>query len=215
MPNPIVNRKAGLIMSSGINHGPFTKTIQPSAAEGGLDTQIYALAPTTNYGTNTNLTIGENNSLVGAIMRTLIKFDLSSIPAGATVQSAMLSLYCITDISSSTGTWRVYRQKKDWVYNQVTWNVYSTGNSWTTAGGFDVADCEQSDIGNKAFAASETLNQYKDISLTPAKVQEWISGAIANNGMLIKSEAEANDMYAFSSCNAASNYPKLVVVYTI
>jgi len=66
-----------------------TLTLQPDATAG-VDTFIDSATATTNYGTNV-LSIGESNA--GAIVRrTLIKFDLSTIPAGSLISSATLTL---------------------------------------------------------------------------------------------------------------------------
>jgi hypothetical protein len=111
----------------------------------------------------------------------------------------------------------VFRQKRAWVETQATWNIYSTGNNWSTAGGFHVDDCEQTDIGNRAFTATETLNQFKDFTLTAASIAEMIAGGgFTNNGFLIKADTETNDQYLFagSGDGTAENRPKLVIDYT-
>ncbi|MBA2704915.1 MAG: DNRLRE domain-containing protein [Blastocatellia bacterium] len=207
-------RVLGLRGARGAALTQTTLTLQPDATAG-LDTMLYAGAATTNYGTLSVIAIGEPNDAVGAA-RGLYKFDLSSIPSGATISSATLSLYAETDRANNAGTYRVFRQKRAWVEAQASWNVYSTGNSWGAAGGFDATDCEQTDIGSLSLTASETLNVFKDWTLTASAIQEMITGGtFTNNGFLIKTDAEADDAYNFTSSDGATagNRPKLVIVY--
>ena len=191
-------------------------TLQPDESAA-VDAYIESGAPTTNYGTAGVVGVGESSSGTN-VVRTLIKFDLSGIPAGATINSAVLSLYATADFSSTARTFRVYRQKRVWVEGEATWNIYSSGNNWQTAGGFGANDCEQTDIGSRAFSASEMLNQFKDFSLTPSAIEEMLSGGSwTNNGFLIKADTESNDQYNFlsSSDGTAANRPKLVINYTV
>lgn len=187
-------------------------TLQPAGAAG-LDTYIDQLNPTSNFATS-DLRVGEQSGNTN-LYRTLIKFDLSSIPSDATINSAVLTLNITTDNSVNDRTMRAYRLKKAWVEAQATWNIYSTGNNWTTAGGFDSADCEQTDIGSVLIDDATATSTTIDITLTASAVQEWVSGAFANNGILLKMDTELNDAWRFSSSDAgtASLRPQLVVIY--
>lgn len=181
------------------------------------DTFMEAREPTTNYNSYSYIYSGEGNNLADHYQRSLVKFDLSSIPSNASVNSAVLSLYCEADLADNARTHRVFRTKRAWVEAQATWNIFSTGNSWQTAGGFGYNDCEQTDIGSRDFTATETLNEYKDFTLTVSAVQAMISGSFTNNGFFIKADTELNDSYRFSSREVAGTDqdPKLVIDYTI
>lgn len=181
----------------------------------GIDTFLYDDSATTNYGTNVTLFVGDTG---GARYRTLIKFaGLSdgTIPPGAVISAATLSLYCYGKNSGATRNLRVYRTKRAWVETQATWNIYSTGNIWATAGGFGADDCEQTDIGLREFVAAETLNEYKNWTLAPSAVQEMYSGVFTDNGFFIKADTESNDRYSFYSSDNAANKPKLTITYSI
>jgi hypothetical protein len=187
-----------------------TLSLQPDAAAG-QDAPIASGAATTNFGTLSTTNVGER-SFSSTTARTLIKFDLSSIPDTSPINSAVMSLYVTTDSSSNARTFRVYRTKRDWVEDQATWNIWKTGNSWSTAGGFHSDDCEQTDIGSRAFTATETINQFKDFTLTAAVKEDLDLG----NGWLVKADTETDDEYIFASSDnaTAANRPKLVVDYT-
>jgi hypothetical protein len=186
-------------------------TLQPDATDG-MDTMIRANQPTTNYGTEIDIRIGEETGNPNFINRTLIKFNLSALPADATINSATLSLRATVDAASAATTYRVYRLKRAWTESGATWNTYDGTNNWQTAGGFGTDDCEQTDIGSRAFTATETLNQFKDFVLTPTTKAALDLG----NGWLIKADAELNDCYRFNSSDDATgvNRPQLVIDYT-
>lgn len=182
-------------------------SLQPSEADAN-DTFMSTFAATTNYATNGVIRIG---GVSGHVWRGLIKFDLSSIPAGASITSATLSLYAVVDNSENARTFRVYRSKRAWVEDQATQNIYSTGNNWQTAGGFGANDCEQTAIGSRDFTATETLNQFKDFPLLP----DTIEGLDLGNGWLVKADTETSDHYQFKSASDLEPLlrPKLAITY--
>jgi hypothetical protein len=189
--------------------------LQPDATAG-IDNWIQNVNPDTNYGTNATMYLGAAGA-GSNINRDLLKFDISGIPAGATITSAILSLWLYENTSASNARIaRVYRLKLAFNESQSTWNSRSTGNSWNSAGAFGVADCEQTDIGSLSIAAAEGLGE-KQWSLTPAKVQEWFVGTFTNNGILVKMDTENTDLHAFRSSDyaTAGERPKLVIAYTL
>ena len=85
------------------------------------DTYIDYNYVNTNYGNKSTINV-ENGDLYG-----LIKFNLSSIPTGATIESANISLYLNT--SSADQGINFYRILQDWNEDDVTWdNWYSLSN---------------------------------------------------------------------------------------
>lgn len=188
-----------------------TLTLQPNATDG-VDTYLQNDQATSNFGTIASLRVGESN-VSTSNRRSLIKFDLSSLPDAAVIGSSTFSLYEISNVASNARTMRVFRTKRAWVELQATWNIYSTGNSWSTAGGFHSDDCEQTDIGNRAFTSTEALNEFKDFSLSPTTKASLDLG----NGWLLKMDTELDDAHFFASSDdsTAANRPKLVIEYTV
>jgi len=186
---------------------------------GVTDTFIDSSEPTVNIGSDDNFYIGD--LATGAIItRALIQFDLSSIPVGSTIISATLSIVPYTDHSSNSSTYSVHRLLRTWEELQATWNVYTTGNNWGTAGaGNTTTDREAADIGTRVFTASEALNVFKDFTLTANKIQEMLTGGVfTNNGFLIKGSVENADGYRFRGRSYAADTslrPKLVIDYSI
>lgn len=186
-----------------------TLTIQPGT--GGTDRYIGSTG-SGGSGNDENVYVGELNVNTN-VCRTLIKFNLSALPDNAKISSATFSLYTTFDYSSNARTARVYRLKRAWTEANASWTNYDTGLAWQTAGGFGANDCEQTEIGSRAFTATESIGAFKDFSLTAAIKADLDLG----NGWLIKMDTELNDGYEFASGDntASANYPKLVIVYTV
>ena len=99
--------------------------------------------PTTNYHDATPGTAGNiwadsttaTNTNVG-----VVSFDTSSLPAGATITAASLYLYQTYRSAAGSDT-NLYGKAilRDYADTQATWNIYTTGNSWTTAGALGAA----------------------------------------------------------------------------
>ena len=97
------------------------------------DARVLSIFPTLNAATDFLSTYYD---AAGNDQRTLIQFDLSLIPAGATIDSSALRLYGLSyDSSSAPSSISVYRVARPWVENQVTWVNAATGSPWTNAGG--------------------------------------------------------------------------------
>jgi len=184
--------------------GAITVTLQPSTG----DSQLSQGAATTNFGTATTIQVASQSGSQNK--RILVKFDLSSIPANATINSANLTLF-MTTAPSNNRTYNAHRMTRDWTESQVTWNIAQTGTNWTTAGG---------DY-NGTATTSTTTGTTNNVSLTwniQADVQAWVNGT-SNYGTLIKdgteSSATARTATFASEENATSaNRPQLVIDYT-
>ena len=192
-----------------------TYTSQPDGASG-IDTRLISDIPDTNNGTGTTLIIGHDGG--PGVGRSLIKFDLSSIPSSAVVSSATLTLTPVGDYSSNARTLSVYRCLRAWTEAGATWNKYDGTNAWGTAGADNTtSDRESTAIGTYNQSASGTLNVGKDISLDVTKIQEMIRGLFTNNGFVLRVATENNDAYQWASSDhaTAAYRPKLVIEYTL
>jgi Disaggregatase related repeat. len=194
-----------------------TYSSQPDGASG-YDTVLSDSAATTNYGALQAIVVGERNDSA-AKRRSLIKFDLSSIPSYSFVTSAKLYLTIETDFSSNSRDFKIYRALRDWVEMEATWNIWSTGNNWTTAGcGGNGTDADLTTAwATRTFSSSESGEVYWTFSATGiAELQKIISGTYTNYGWLIKADTETDDAYSFWSSDYATSTdrPKLVIEYT-
>lgn len=182
-----------------------TVTISPGS--NWTDVALYSLN-SVNYSTYPHLNAHAwTNSGTNQFMRTLFRFNLGSIPAGASIQSATMYLY--SDPSSSgalsnsqlSGTNAVYFEKvlADWNETTVIWNNQPAS---TTAGRVW-----------QAPSTSTTENIQVNIS---SMVQEWVNNPAANFGLMMRLE---NEVYYRARNYASEDHtntairPKLVITY--
>ncbi len=148
------------------------------------------------------------------VRRSVIKFDLSSIPSNAVITSASLKLIQLG--GSGSITVNVHRLLRNWVNAQVTWNEYSTGNSWSTAGGGAGTDYTSTATDSKAMSsyAGGTVDSYNVLT----DVQDIVNNGGNNYGWIMKLATESGNTYVgYNSQDAGTpaNRPILTVVYTV
>jgi RHS repeat-associated protein/CSLREA domain-containing protein len=194
----------------------ITLILQPDGNTG-IDTYIYGGSKNSNYGTGTEMGVGEDNNAANRTARSLLKFDLSAIPPNATITSATLSLWTSTDLSSNNRTIRVFRLKSAFSETGATWSSSASGTSWQTAGASGANDRESTDIGSTTILDNEALNLEKQIVLSPARILEMVNGTFTNNGFIVVADTELNDRFNYktSESTGATQRPKLVIQYSV
>jgi hypothetical protein len=96
---------------------------------------------------------------VGKLQRTLVRFDLSSVPSGATVASVELWLW-VKDLNGPPVTVSAHRVLESWNEPEVTWadRDRELGLPWATAGGtYDAAVVDAVTIADEDLWASWDL----------------------------------------------------------
>jgi hypothetical protein len=101
-----------------------TITVQPGPADG-VDTEIRSSNPNGNYGNATTLS-------VEPFRRSLVRFTVPSLPAGATVHTATVALTLAT-LQSGDLTSAIYRTLPQWTEG-ATWNSINGITAWATPG---------------------------------------------------------------------------------
>ncbi len=136
--------------------------------------------------------------------RTLMLWNVSSIPSDATVLSGDLAMYMD---GGNSQTVDAYQLTQSWT-NAMTWNSYDGTHSWATPGG---------DFGSTpaGTAMPTTSGQWYHWYLT-GLVQNWTDGAAANDGLILKSRSE--DLSGSDTVNLRSSWysgyaPTLTVTY--
>jgi hypothetical protein len=190
-----------------------TVTLQPAEASA-FDSYMDQDNATTNYGTNALLKVG-TFGISSHIYTSALKFALTTIPASASILSATMSLYIAADNASGAQSVYAYRCLRDWVEAQVTYNIYSTGNNWTSGGGLG-SGTDYTTTGGAlcAFTATQVNGDEKQWNLKTL-VEGWVSGANANYGVLLIQVAGTADYWDLHSSSSATAgyYPKLTVTY--
>lgn len=102
-------------------------------------TYMEQLVPNTNYGSSTQIILGEQyTDKVSNNLNALLRTDISAIPAGATIAAtSRLRLYVISHTGGAGKTLSVFggRTLRAWTENGATWNKYDGTNAWTSGGG--------------------------------------------------------------------------------
>jgi hypothetical protein len=188
-------------------NGPTTVSFQNGSASynGMVDASLRSDAPSTNYAAASTLLI-DGSPDYAAVMR----WDLSSVPAGKTVTSAQLS-FNVVDVS--THSYELYALKLPFNEAQVTWQRASTATAWQTAGASGANDRETTVLGTAVGSASGTLNVALNASGI-AKLQGWINSPASNHGFVMLDYSQSNGLDVSSSeASTVSLRPKLTVTY--
>jgi RHS repeat-associated protein len=110
--------------------------------------------------------------------RSLLKFDLSSIPSNAYVASATVGLHAQSAVKNTVGV-QLRRATKDWT-SGVTWRKYDGGKFWSAEGGdFDATGSE---VWTGERGGQAGWWNFNMIDLT----RRWVAGSIPNQGLLLK-----------------------------
>ena len=171
------------------------------------DTYIRTTAPGLNYGNSTSLIVDRSGGSYGD-QRALLQFDLSAIPAGATITSATLKMQATQN--GGAFNINVYQVTQAWVEGSgngtadaANWNERSPGTNWSTAGGSfnttPVATLNTGAVGQHSWDLT-TL------------VQSWFAGTTANNGILLGSQDLGTTTITYDSSEGATP-PRLDINY--
>lgn len=160
------------------------------------DTYIASNFPTNNYGSASNLAIGYNSGGPGA-MRMLLQFNLSGIPTGSTVNSAMVYLYQYAVSGVSNMGFQAQYAVSPWNEYNATWNNANfIGGSPLPVGNFP---------NTLGWLAIPSTNLF----------QSWVSGQEPNNGLIVTGNEDpaANSSRYFYSSNTGQR-PYVDITYT-
>ena len=135
--------------------------------------------------------------------RSLIEFDLSSIPANAIIQGAKLILYGLNHqgLNGKSNASYFQRVTGSWEENTVTWNNQPS-----------VTTLNQISLSHTSVATqNDTLN-------ITSHVQEMLINPNTNMGFMLRLQDEiyyASREYASSDHETASLRPKLIITYSV
>lgn len=180
-------------------------SIAASYANTGITVQLTSVADSYGKQNLASANLGtapamEVDSRTNKLRRSFVSFNVSSIPAGSTVDSATLRL-CATTVPSTTRTYNVHQVTASWVETTITWT------------------------NQPAVAASATASATTPASAgcmtwsVAADVQAWVSGT-ANNGWRVSDSAEGTGSSKVTifrtreDTAVPADQPKLDVIYT-
>jgi hypothetical protein len=208
--------------------GQTTVNIAASA-----DNTIYSEFTGNSNGAGEDFTAGRLNRS-SAVRRGLLKFDFSSIPAGAIVTAASLTLVLNKTLSGAIDI-SLHKVNVSWgegssiaignssgqgvpaQNNDATWLCSSSNGaggcitSWTLAGGdyqvVPTATTAVADLGAYVWSGTQLL----------ADVQQWVNNSATNYGWLIRSDeiiSGSAKRFASRTNSVVTDRPSLSVTYT-
>ena len=175
---------------------------------GTTDTYILAWEPEGNSGNQANIRV-KNDSVYSGLLR----FDLSSLPPGATIHGAKLSLFTYNRDKNQALQLQVHGLLRPWEEAKATWVRASLDNPWGIPGADDtVTDRDADPVASTSIAA---LNVWYELDLTPL-VQRWAASPESNHGMLLRGESVISVYYDFAGADHTQQRlgPVLVVNYS-
>jgi len=151
----------------------------------------------------------------------LMKWDLSAIPQGATIQSATLSLFLQGNGGDTAYDLSVHKViNKDPTISLATGFTYDGSNAWTANSCcFNGIPLAQGDIAvAEDVQTLDTTNGYKSWTVTQM-VQDWVNNGATNFGMMVNSDpvaaADSNRVLSSSEHTQPDQRPKLVITYSV
>jgi hypothetical protein len=188
----------------------FQNGAAPTATYAGTsDATLSENSPGLNSGSDAALRV-DGSDVAGSDLAAVLRWDLSFIPPGSTVQAAILT---VNVTNPSVNAYQVYDLRRAWVESQVTWTAASAGSPWQLAGAQGTLDRGTTPLGTLAPTAAGpyvlTLN-----AAGLAVVQSWVNSPGSNFGLILANSSSA-DGVVFESREAAivPNRPKLSVRY--
>lgn len=183
-------------------------TLTPDAVSG-KDVMIVDYLPTNNLGTHPDLQANAwTFSPTPGVLRSLIQFDYSSLPNGAVVTSAYLSLF--ESVGSNSGDHSTTSGSNEAWLQRVTSNWDETTVTWATQPSTTTAN-------EITLPASTSANQnYPNIDVT-LLVQDMVNSG-NNYGFMLRLVTEQHYRrlnFASSDNSNSALHPSLVINYTL
>ncbi|MFQ5854546.1 MAG: DNRLRE domain-containing protein [Anaerolineae bacterium] len=157
-------------------------------------------APTTNFGSSTRLDVQNLNAEIPDDRRSYVGFDLSAIPSNAIITSAGFKAYLEAGQGLSSVNIQLRRVTAAWTNSSITWNKKPASSSYS-----------QISVGT----------QPRDYgwNVTSLVQDYWVGrnfGSSPNFGLELRGpESGSYYLRRFTSANAASNRPYLIVSYVV
>jgi len=143
---------------------------------------------------------------------TLLRFDLSDLPANATVLDAALTVH-VNDRTNVNGLYvGAYRLLSPWSVMETTWLSATQTTQWAEPGALGAADhlADAEDA-----LAIDTVNTWYTFTI-PSLVQTWLRDPEQNHGVILQGASGGSVEYRFSASEALrEDYrPSLTIRYT-
>jgi hypothetical protein len=166
------------------------------------DSYVNTNSANTNYGANASMVVDISGGGLGS-QHALMQFDVSSMPANATISSATLTVNATANGGATN--LNLYRLNEAWTENQVTWNERVTGTNWGTLAG--------SITGGVQASLNTGLTGLHSWTVTTL-VQSWYATPANDHGLMIAGPDTGGTTVTYES-NEGTTAPQLVINYTV
>ena len=180
--------------------------------DGTRDAPIFGAQADVNFGGDDIIRADSEQSSTGFPVWSLMKWDLSSIPAGATLNDVMLTVN-VTNTTAAPG-FDLFQVLTPWEESGVTWNNTTAVATWEEPGAMDPEDLDPTVLGTLLGTTTGGLTialgtDGEDV------VQQWISNPATNHGLMMANPANDNSL-RFDSREGITpaNRPMLSVDFT-
>lgn len=213
-PDAQDSARVQLAATAGATVMSFQRGVSPSATYAGVaDTWLQQNVPSTNAGADAVLnTDRDAPSGSGKRATSLLRFDLSAIPQGATLRSVELS-FTVRNRTSGEGFF-LYAAGRAWNESQATWNQAASAAPWSAPGARGAGDRGTTVLGT----VLPTVTGAYAVSLNAAGiavVQGWVNAPATNHGFVLDAVTNMDGMVIASSEAATpAERPRMSVGYT-
>jgi hypothetical protein len=186
--------------------------VKPTASQ---DCWVREIAPNDNYCGTTQTRIRTGRTGVGERYHGLLNFDVSSVPAGASITSAWARLWLDSSYTLNTGdisSYALYRAGQPFD-DHASWNTSGAAGAWSGGRPTGIPSTPLSMNGGGA-SGYRTFDGMSEI------VQGWVNGTYARNGLVLRQSPESgNNIIFFRSASTDpvndGMRPFLVINYTM
>ncbi len=162
------------------------------------DTYLASDEPERSFGADVELLVGTPPG-TEATRRALVRFDLSGIPAGATVLTARVGFR--NESRTGPATINVHRVTKDWDEASETWSSFGEE-------GFDPTP-----IASARNTTAITLGTKQIWFDVTGLVGDWMSGKVADQGLLLSSQDPEQTQLLSSEIGRGGDRPWMHVCF--
>jgi len=147
--------------------------------DGSIDTYLDQTNPAEIYGASDKLRIKTQENV-----NSLIRFDLSGLPAHITISQATLKLFVTSRYPENAVTLRAYRVLKNWSEEGANWGNATATTSWTM-GGCQSPGGDYDPVYDDEVAGFDSVATWLELDITDM-ARAWASQPAENFGAVIK-----------------------------
>ena len=163
---------------------------------------------------------------VDSTQKSLIRFDLSTIPDTVTITSAKISLYATASVASSSySVHAISSGNNGWIEGnravetagplQPSWSYKDTGNliAWVGSAGLNSAGTDYTSGAEDSYMGALVVDTRYEWDLNTSLVQGWLITPNSNSGLLIRTSSANTAAFASKENIEPFKSPQLIIQY--